>query len=93
MENVPTARIIRKNELGETVKTFDKSTPYESLKPGDVVEVEEESGELRDYYVADMKWDFTHFGDTLQIIIEPVIKKPTVNMVRFNDGITKHLWY
>ncbi len=92
MENVPTAKIIRKDEFGETVKTFDKSTPYESLKPGDVVEVEEETGELRDYHVVDMKWDFTQFGDTLQIIIEPVTMKPTAKLVRFGDT-TKHLWY
>jgi hypothetical protein len=90
---VSTAKIIRRNELGETSKTFNSSTPYEALKPGEVVEVEEESGELRDYFVADMKWDFTHFGDTLQIIIQPVTMKPTVKMERFMDGETKHLWY
>jgi len=86
IRGVSTAKIIRRNELGETFKTFDSSTPYEALKPGDVVEVEDEQGELRDYFVSDMKWDFTHFGDTLVIIIQPVVMKPTVKMARWVDG-------
>jgi hypothetical protein len=75
---VTAVTIIRRNELGETFKTFNSSAPYEALKPGEVVEVEEETGELRDYFVTDMKWDFTHFGDTLVIVIQPVVMKPTV---------------
>jgi len=83
---VAAAKIIRRNELGETFKAFDSSTPYEALKPGEVVEVEDEQGELRDYYVADMKWDFTHFGDTLVIVIQPVVMKPVVKMTKWHDN-------
>ena len=88
------AKIIRRNELGETSKTFDSSTPYEALKPGEIVEVEDERGELRDYFVSDMKWDFTHFGDTLQIIIQPVTMKPTVKMTWWPDeGDPLYQWW
>ena len=64
-------KIIRKDELRETVKTFKDSSPYEELKLGEVVEVEDEQGNLKDYIVESMNWDFTHFGDTLVITISP----------------------
>ena len=82
------AKIIRKDELGENVRIFDNSSPYERLKPGDVVEVEiDEQGTLRDYFVETMKWDFTHFGDTLVIYIQPVNPTPAVKaMVDINGS-------
>ena len=74
-------QIIRKDEQGETVKIFDNSSPYEKLKPGDVVEVEiDENGTLRDYFVDEMNWEFGHFGDTLTIHIQPTKPKPEVKM-------------
>lgn len=62
-----------------TIKHFNNSTPYESLKLGEVIDVDCEDLQTREYYVSEMSWDFTHFGDTLVIKIRPVIpiSKPT----------------
>lgn len=73
---MPRAKITRRDEQGDVVKTFADSAPYEGLKPADIVEVEDGRGELRDYFVAEMKWDFSHFGDTLEILIQAVEMKP-----------------
>lgn len=69
---MPQARIVKRDEFGEIIKTFPNSAPYESLKPGDIVEVEDIHGTLRDYVVVKMYWDFTHFGDKLEIEIEAI---------------------
>ena len=39
--------------------------------------VELEDGTMKDYRVLSSKWDFTHFGDTLVLTIEPVKKRIT----------------
>jgi hypothetical protein len=55
-----------------TVKEFESSTPYEGLKVDDVMDVVREDGTEHEYYVSEMQWDFSHFGDTLVIKILPV---------------------
>lgn len=59
----------------ENVRMFANSSPYECLKISDIVEVDCEDGQIRDYYVEKIDWDFTHFGDTLTITIRPVNPK------------------
>jgi len=71
------AKIIRRDGHEESTKIFNDSSPYERLKANEIVEVECEDGILRDYTVSFVHWDFTHFGDTLVIIIEPY--RPPLN--------------
>jgi len=67
----------------EKVKIFDNSSPYEGLAIGEVIEVECEDGQIRDYFVEASFWDFTHFGDTLIITIRPEsIRHPPKNTNR-----------
>lgn len=54
-----------------TEKHFDNSAPYEGLKPSEVIDVDCEDGQIREYYVERMEWDFSHFGDRLVITIRP----------------------
>ena len=65
-------RFIRIDNGIETVKEFDGVSKYDGLSIGDVIEVVCEDNEVRDYYVSEIKWDFTHFGNTLVITILPV---------------------
>ncbi len=66
------AKFIRIDDGHTTERIFDNSSPYEGLKPNDVIEVDCEDGQIRDYFIEQMTWDFTHFGDTLTITIKPV---------------------
>ena len=70
----------------ENVRTFANSFPYEGLKVGEVVDVDCEDGQIRDYYVDKMEWDFTHFGDTLVITIKPVKPPPKLQIVYDDKG-------
>lgn len=83
---MPRAKITRRDEQGDVVKTFADSAPYEGLKPADIVEVENGHGELRDYFVAEMKWDFSHFGDTLEILIQAVEMRQTIQAIKFGGA-------
>jgi len=62
----------------ESIRIFDNSSPYEGLKCGDVVEVDCEDGQIRDYIVTKMNWDFSHFGDRLVITIESCKPNPPI---------------
>ena len=73
-------QVIRKDEFGETTKTFTFSNncPYERLVAGEVVEVEiDEKGTLRDYVVESLNWNFTHFGNVIVLHIQPQCPIPT----------------
>ncbi len=71
-------KIIKRDEKGQIIKIFDGFTQYEGLKTGDVVEIED-VGALRDYVVVDTRWEFTHFGNMYEVVIEPVdLRQPTV---------------
>jgi len=70
----------------QAVREFDNSTPYEGLKPGEVIDVDCEDGNTKEYYVEQMHWDFTHFGNTLEITIRPC--KPKPKPVVMIDNIT-----
>ena len=70
----------------ENVRTFTNSSPYEHLKPSDVVEVDCEDGQIRDYYVEKMQWDFSHFGDTLVVTIRPVNVPPRIQQITGDNG-------
>ena len=61
---------------------LSSSAPYEHLKPGDVVEVEDINDQLTDYYVSEMRWNFTHFGDTLELTLMPC--KPPVKAIIYD---------
>ena len=77
---MPRVKIITTNESdgsSKLIRAFDNSAPYEGLKPSDIVELEvDDVGTLEEYFVEEMKWDFTHFGDTLVIHIKPLKLKP-----------------
>ncbi len=90
---MPDARIIKKNGDFETEKVFPGgSAPYEHLKPGDIVDVEEADGSIADYYVTDMKWDFTHFGDTLTLKIESMKREPTIRPISIDGKMGMNYW-
>lgn len=80
------AKFIRIDGDKETVKCFEKSGPFESLKPGEIVDVDCEDGLTREYFVESMTWDFTHFGNTLVVRIKPC--KPLPNVQTFTDPIS-----
>jgi len=75
MTPINQVKITRSDELGETIKIFNDAKPYEKLEAGEIVEVEMETGEIRDYIVVDTKWDFGHFGNMLNITIKPTVPK------------------
>lgn len=85
-------KITRKDEDGETTKTFQDIPQYRALKIGDVVEVEHANGQLQDYYVTSTKWDFSHFGDTFLVVIEPQSYTPRAKMVRWVDGSVDYVY-
>jgi hypothetical protein len=90
MGDVVEVKITRKDEFGETSKTFKDCPQYQGLKPGDVVEVEDANGELKDYYVTDTKWEFSHFGDTLVVTIQPM--NPSARLVQVYAGLGQYVW-
>lgn len=65
-------QIIKRDEEGEEIKNFENVSAYERLLKGDIVEVESKDGKFRDYLVVSGNWVFSHFGNTLSIIIEPL---------------------
>ena len=74
---MPDVKITKKDGDNEIVNVLPSSAPYEHLKPGDVVEVDDINDQLVDYYVSEMRWNFTHFGDTLELTIMPCKPHPT----------------
>ena len=86
MRLVIDVKIIRKDGDLETTKTFHDCPQYQGLKPGDIVEVEDASGQLIDYYVTNTRWDFSHFGDTIVVTIEPGNPPPKVEMIYVGSG-------
>jgi len=80
------AKFIRIDGETTTERTFNNSSPYEALKPNDVIEVDCEDGQIRDYYIESMSWDFTHFGDTLTITIKPTRPAPRLQPIKGDDG-------
>ncbi len=80
------AKFIRIDNDVETVREFDNSSPYEGLKDGEIIEVDCEDGQLRDYIILKTQWDFTHFGDTLVVTIVPANRTVDVQPVISLDG-------
>jgi hypothetical protein len=84
-------RFIRIDDGVETVKEFDGVSKYDGITLGEVIEVVRENdndNEVHDYYVSQINWDFTHFGNTLVITILPSKPKPKIEPVVDDAGET-----
>lgn len=64
-------QVIKRDKSGDSVRFFENDSSYEKLNRNEVVECEDAKGQITEYYVSEMKWDFSHFGETLIIILLP----------------------